>query len=169
FPEGFGITLYSSNNRFPGDGEIAQAMGQLLARGGLKVNGVQTHPYNVYASAATKGEYGAFIFSLGASTPNSEANLRSLLQTYNTEEGTGGFNRMRYSNPAFDAALTSAMEEFDYDTRMKKLEEATRIAMEDQAIVPLYFQKIYWASREGIEFTPNLAERTLAQDVKNAK
>jgi len=76
---------------------------------------------------------------------------------------------MRYSNPAFDAALTSAMEEFDYDTRMKKLEEATRIAMEDQAIVPLYFQKIYWASREGIEFTPNLAERTLAQDVKNAK
>jgi peptide/nickel transport system substrate-binding protein len=169
FPEGFGITLYSSNDRFPGDGEIAQAMGQLLARGGLKVNGVQTQPYNVYASAATKGEYGAFIFSLGASTPNSEASLRSLLQTYNAEEGTGGFNRMRYSNPAFDTALKSAMEEFDYDARMKKLEDATRIAMEDQAIVPLYFQKIYWASREGLEFTPNLAERTLAQDVKNAQ
>jgi peptide/nickel transport system substrate-binding protein len=169
FPEGFGITLYSSNDRFPGDGEVAQAMGQLLSRGGLKVNGVQTQPYNVYASAATKGQYGAFIFSLGASTPNSEASLRSLLQTYNAEEGTGGFNRTRYSNPAFDTALKSAMEEFDYDTRMKKLEEATRIAMEDQAIVPLYFQKIYWASRDGIEFTPNLAERTLAQDVKNAQ
>ncbi|MBX8828263.1 ABC transporter substrate-binding protein, partial [Ochrobactrum sp. SFR4] len=86
-------TLYSSNNRFPGDGDIAQAMGQMLARGGLKVNGVKTQPYNVYAAAATKGEFGAFIFSLGASTPNSEANLRSLLQSYNKDAGTGGFNR----------------------------------------------------------------------------
>src|SRR5690606_23209135 len=141
FPEGFGITIYSSNNRFPGDGDIAQALGQLLARGGLKVNGVQTQPYNVYSAAATKGEYGAYIFSLGSSTPNAEANLRSLLQTYNPDEGTGGFNRMRYSNPEFDAALKSAIEEFDHDKRMEKLQEATRIAMDDQAIVPLYFQK----------------------------
>lgn len=169
FPEGFGITIYSSNDRFPGDGDIAQALGQLLARGGLKVNGVQTQPYNVYAGAATKGEYGAYIFSLGSSTPNSEANLRSLLQTYNKDEGTGGFNRMRYSNPAFDAELKSAMEEFDQTKRMEKLQEATRIAMDDQAIVPLYFQKIYWASRAGFDFTPNLAERTLAQDVRIAK
>jgi peptide/nickel transport system substrate-binding protein len=169
FPEGFGITLYSSNNRFPGDGDIAQAMGQMLARGGLKVNGVKTQPYNVYAAAATKGEFGAFIFSLGASTPNSEANLRSLLQSYNKDAGTGGFNRMRYANPEFDAALKSAMEEFDQAERMKKLQEATRIAMKDQAIVPLYFQKIYWASRDGIDFTPNLAERTIGQDVRKAK
>ena len=169
FPEGFGITIYSSNNRFPGDGDIAQALGQLLARGGLKVNGVQTQPYNVYSAAATKGEYGAYIFSLGSSTPNAEANLRSLLQTYNADEGTGGFNRMRYSNPDFDAALKSAIEEFDQDKRMEKLQEATRIAMDDQAIVPLYFQKIYWAAREGIDFTPNLAERTIAQDVRIAK
>lgn len=169
FPEGFNITLYSSNNRFPGDGDIAQAMGQMLARGGLKVDGVKTQPYNVYAAAATKGEFGAYIFSLGASTPNSEASLRSLLQSYNKDAGTGGFNRMRYSNPEFDTALKGAMEEFDQNERMEKLKQATRIAMEDQAIVPLYFQKIYWASRDGLDFTPNLAERTIAQDVRKAK
>jgi len=169
FPDGFGITIYSSNDRFPGDGDIAQAIGQLLARGGLKVNGVQTQPYNVYSSAATKGEYGAFVFSLGSSTPNAEANLRALLQTYDKEAGTGGFNRMRYSNPEFDAALQSAIEEFDQEKRMEKLQIATRIAMEDQAIVPLYFQKIYWAARDGIDFTPNLSERTVAQDVRIAK
>jgi peptide/nickel transport system substrate-binding protein len=76
---------------------------------------------------------------------------------------------MRYANPEFDAALKSAMEEFDQAERMKKLQEATRIAMKDQAIVPLYFQKIYWASRDGIDFTPNLAERTIGQDVRKAK
>ncbi|MFD1913611.1 ABC transporter substrate-binding protein [Halodurantibacterium flavum] len=166
FPDGFGITLYSSNNRFPGDGDIAQAMGQMLARGGLQVNGVVTQPYNVYAGAATNGEFGAFVFSLGASTPNSEANLRALLQTRDTDAGTGGFNRMRYSNPEFDAALNEAVQEFDPDLRNEKLAEATRIAMEDQAIVPLYFQRVYWASKEGIDFTPNLAERTVATDVR---
>src|SRR5690606_12316354 len=169
FPDGFGITLYSSNDRFPGDGDIAQALGQLLARGGLKVNGIQTQPYNVYSGAATKGEYGAYIFSLGSSTPNAEANLRALLQTYDKDAGTGGFNRMRYSNAEFDAALNEAIAEFDQETRMEKLQEATRIAMEDHAIVPLYFQKIYWAAREGIDFTPNLAERTIAQDVRIAE
>lgn len=85
------------------------------------------------------------------------------------EAGTGGFNRMRYSNPEFDAALQSAIEEFDQEKRMEKLQIATRIAMEDQAIVPLYFQKIYWAARDGIDFTPNLSERTVAQDVRIAK
>lgn len=169
YPDGFGITVSSSNNRFPGDGTIAQAIGQMLARGGLKVNAVDTQPYNVYATAATKGDYGASLFSLGASTPNSEANLRSLLQTYSAEAGTGAFNRVRYSNPKFDAALKSAIETFDQDERIKKLQDATRVAMDDQAIVPLYIQKIYWASREGLDFTPNLAERTVAQDVRIAK
>lgn len=168
YPDGFGITLYSSNNRFPGDGDVAQAIGQMLARGGLRVNGVVTQPYNVYAGAATNGEYGAFIFSLGASTPDSEASLRSLLQSHDREAGTGGFNRMRYSNPAFDAALDTAIREFDQDERIRLLEEATRIAMEDQAIVPLYFQTIYWASRDTVDFTPNLAERTVAQFVRRA-
>jgi peptide/nickel transport system substrate-binding protein len=169
FSEGFGITIYSSNNRFPGDSTIAQAIGQMLTRGGLKVNGVDPQPYNVYATAATKGDYGAYLFSLGASTPNAEANLRSLLQTYSSEAGTGAFNRMRYSSPKFDGALKSAMEEFDPAIRIKKLQDATRIAMDDQAIVPLYIQKIYWASREGLDFKPNLAERTAAQDVRIAK
>lgn len=169
FPNGFGITISSSNNRFPGDGPIAQAIGQMLSRGGLKVNAVETQPYNVYATAASKGEYGAYLFSLGASTPNSEANLRSLLQTYSSEAGTGAFNRMRYSNADFDTALRAAMEEFDPAQRIRKLQDATRLAMQDQAIVPLYFQKIYWASRDGLDFAPNLAERTAAQDVRIAK
>ena len=168
FPEGFGITVSSSNNRFPGDGDIAQALGQMLARGGLTVNAVETQPYNVYSGAATKGEFGAFVFSLGASTPNSEANLRALLQTHDAEAGTGGFNRMRYSNAEFDAALAEAVQEFDPALRNEKLAAATRIAMADQAIVPLYFQRVYWASKDSIDFTANLAERTVATDARPA-
>jgi len=141
----------------------------MFARGGLNVRGVETQPYNVYAGAATKGEYGAFIFSLGAGTPNAESNLRALLQSYSQEAGTGGFNRMRYSNAEFDRVLQTAMTEFDYDKRMEQLQQATRIAMEDQAIIPLYFQKIYWAGKKGLTFIPNMGEDTVAQDVGKAQ
>ncbi|HRM76547.1 MAG TPA: ABC transporter substrate-binding protein, partial [Paracoccus sp. (in: a-proteobacteria)] len=58
YPEGFGITVASSNDRFPGDADLAQALGQMLTRGGLKVNGVEVFPYNVYSKAATDGAYG---------------------------------------------------------------------------------------------------------------
>ena len=40
YPKGFGISVAGSNDRFPLDGEITQAVGQMLARGGLKVTKV---------------------------------------------------------------------------------------------------------------------------------
>jgi len=169
YPDGFGITVYSSNDRFPGDSDLAQALGQMLARGGLKVNGIETVPYNVYSGKATDGEYGAFVFSLGSSTPSSAPNLQGLLQTYDKEAGVGAFNRVRYSNPAFDTALAEALQEFDADRRSDLLAEATRIAFADMPIVPLYWQKVHWGLRDGVEFEGGLSEDTLAQDVKRGQ
>ena len=51
--------------------EEAARPNEMLTRGGLKVNGIEVFPYNVYSKAATDGSYGAFVFSLGASTPDS--------------------------------------------------------------------------------------------------
>ena len=51
-PQSFGLTIHTSNDRFAGDAETAQAIGQMFAQGGIKVNGVVAQPYNVYASAA---------------------------------------------------------------------------------------------------------------------
>ena len=65
YPNGFGITLHTSNDRFARDSDVVQAIGQMLSRGGIKVNNVLALPYNVYASAATRREYTAFIFGFG--------------------------------------------------------------------------------------------------------
>lgn len=166
YPDGFGLTLYSSNNRFPGDGDLVQALGQMLTRGGLKVMGVEALPYNVYSKAASAGDYGAFVFSLGSSTPTSAPNLSSLLQTYDKEAGTGAFNRVRFSSTAFDEALSVALQEFDAGKRNELLAEATRIAFAETPIVPLYWQKVFWGARDGISIDGGLSEYTLAQDVK---
>ncbi|WP_134726661.1 ABC transporter substrate-binding protein [Paracoccus luteus] len=169
YPEGFGITISSSNDRFPGDADLAQALGQMLTRGGLKVNGVKVFPYNVYSKAASAGDYGAFVFSLGASTPTSAPLLQSLLHTYDKDAGKGAFNRMRFSDPEFDTQLEAALQEFDETKRMELLEQATTTVFAETPIVPLYWQKNHWATRDGLKIEGGLAEDTLAQDVRRAQ
>ncbi|MEM9578406.1 MAG: ABC transporter substrate-binding protein [Pseudomonadota bacterium] len=167
YPDGFGITIYSSNDRFPGDGDLAQALGQMLARGGLKVNGVQTVPYNVYSKAASAGDYSVFVFSLGSSTPSSAPNLNGLLRTHDKEAGSGPFNRVRFSDAEFDAALDAAMQEFDPQKRNAMLADATAKVFQKMPVVPLYWQKVHWAARKGLTIDGGLSEDTLAQDVSS--
>jgi peptide/nickel transport system substrate-binding protein len=169
YPDGFGLTIHTSNDRFPGDSEIAQALGQMFARGGIKVNGVVAQPYNVYTRAATKGEFSAFIFSLGNSTPTSATGLRNLLMTSSKEAGTGSFNRSAYSNPAFDAAMRAAQGEFDADKRIAALAKATALVFADTPILPLYWQKAYWAGKSDLNYVANMTEDLAATLASVAK
>jgi peptide/nickel transport system substrate-binding protein len=169
YPEGFGLTLYSSNDRFPGDADIVQALGQMLARGGLTVTGVEALPYSVYSKAASAGDYGAFVFSLGSSTPTSAPNLQALLHSYDKEAGKGAFNRVRFSSPDFDAALAEALQEFDTEARLEKLRGATALVFDETPIVPLYWQKVHWGLKEGLVIDAGLSEQTLPQTIRSAE
>jgi peptide/nickel transport system substrate-binding protein len=168
-PNGFGLTLHSSNDRLPKDADLVQVLGQMLTRGGLKVNGVVALPYNVYATAATRRDYSAFVFSFGTSTPNSAIALNNVLATYDQSAGTGVFNRARYSNRQFDAKLKDALAEFDEEKRNGLLSEAAKIAFSDVGIVPLYWQVVHWASKKGIAYEPRKDEATLAMSAKPGK
>jgi peptide/nickel transport system substrate-binding protein len=169
YPNGFGVTIHTSSDRFARDSDLAQALGQMLARGGLKVNNVLAMPYNVYATAATKREFSVFIFSFGTTTPDSTIGLQNVLATYDREAGMGTFNRSRYSNPQFDAALRRSLTEFDEKKRLAALREATRIAFEDVGIVPLYWPVVHWAAKKGVAYEARRDESTLAQKARLAK
>ncbi len=158
YPNGFGLTLHSSSDRYPGDAQVAQAVAQMLARGGIHMNGVEALPYNVFAPAATARKYSVFLFGWSSDTGNSSEALRSVLATYDPANGMGALNRARYSNPQFDATLRQAMTEFDPARRNALLADATRIAMRDVALVPLYWQKAIWAGRKGVRFDANMSE-----------
>lgn len=168
YPDGFGITIHGSNDRFSQDGEVAQVLGQFLARGGLKVNAVETLPYAVYSKEAGKNAYGAFIFSYGNSTGESSRGLLSAFHTYNKEANLGTLNRFRYSNPEFDAAVVAAAQIFNPDEREAALQAAAAIAAADTAVVPLYFQALSWASKANVDFDARRDERTLAMGARPA-
>lgn len=169
YPQGFGLTLHSSNDRFTGDSDLAQALAQMMARGGLRINGVVTQPYNVYAGASGKQQYSAFIFSYGNNTGDSSNGLTNVLATYDKAAGTGAFNRARYSNPEVDRLLALAAVEFDTAQRMALLRQAAEAAFNDVGIVPLYFPVVFWAARDGTVMRPNKLERTSMPYIQEAK
>lgn len=169
YTKGFGITLHSSNDRFLLDREVAQALGQLFARGGIKVNKVETLPYSVYAKEARRGTYGLFVFSYGNVTGESSRGLSSLLHTFDKAKNVGTLNRSLYSNPKFDALLEKAMQEFDAGKREKMLQEATELVFNDTAMIPLYWQSLTWAAYKGITYKARRDERTLAMSAAVAK
>lgn len=169
YPNGFGVTLHTSNDRFARDADIVQAIGQMFSRGGIKVNNVHALPYNVYASAATRREYSIFLFGWGTTTPDSSIGLSNVLATFDKEAGLGALNRSRYSNSQFDAVLKRALTEFDESKRLAHLREAARIAFNDVAVIPLYWPTVYWATRKGIAYKPRRSEETLAQEASLAK
>ena len=160
YPDGFGVTIHGSNNRFPADSQLTQALAQMFTRGGLKVNAVEAMPYNVYAPAATQRKFSLFHFSYGSIGSSSLNGLTGVLATFDAAAGTGSLNRARYSNKQFDAVLGLAAAEFDAAKRNKLLAEATRVAMEDGAILPLYWQKLFWAARKGYAVEPDRGEAT---------
>jgi peptide/nickel transport system substrate-binding protein len=169
YPDGFGLTLHSSNNRFPNDSQLAQALGQMFSRGGIRVNGVEVVPYSVYAPAATQRKYSVFIFSYGSVASSSLNGLTGVLASYDAAKGTGSLNRARYANTAFDEVLRQASAEFDETKRGSLLARATKIAMDDAAILPLYWQKLYWAGRKGFVVDADRGESTSVNFVHPAR
>jgi peptide/nickel transport system substrate-binding protein len=167
YPNGFRITLHGPNDRYPNDARISQAVGQMWTRIGVRTQ-VEVAPFASFIARASRQEFSAFLVSWGTSTGEPLASLRSVVATYSRERGTGSVNRGRYSNPEFDAVLLRASRELDDPRREALLQQATRIAIADQGIIPTHLQKNIWAMRPGFTHTPRVDERTRAQDVRQA-
>ncbi|WP_196260121.1 ABC transporter substrate-binding protein [Pelagibacterium limicola] len=167
YADGFGLTVHGPNDRYINDGIVTQTVGQMWAQVGLNV-AVETLPFNVYSGRATAREFSAFLFSFGITTGESGLGLRNVLATYDEERGWGANNRFRYSNPEFDETLAAAFAEFDDAERERLLQEATRIAMDDYAITPLYWEGNNWAVRDGLIFSPSPDGRSLMTNLSSA-
>ncbi len=166
FPNGFRIQLNSPNDRYINDARIAQAVGQMWTRIGVRT-AVEAQPWTTFVGRAGKQEFSAFLIGWG-SNPEGSHPLRNLVATYDREKGWGASNRGRYSNPELDRMIEAALKEMDDAKREKLLQDAQRLAMEDVAIIPLHIQTNIWAMRRGLTHTPRADELTRAQDIRPA-
>jgi len=165
YPNGFAITVHGSNDRYPNDGKITQAIGQMWTRIGVRT-AVEVAPFGSFVQKASKQEFSAFLVSWGNATGDPTPALRSTLATFDAARGLGSVNRGRYSNPAYDELLVAAMRELDSGKRERMLQQAAELAIgQDVAVVPLHMQKNIWAMRPGLRHDARVDESTRAQDV----
>jgi peptide/nickel transport system substrate-binding protein len=161
YPNGFGLTLHTPNNRYINDEKITQTIAQMFARVGI-ASKVEASPNAVFSVHAAKHEYSIFLFGMGATTGDSSFTLRAVLACENSERGYGTFNFSRYCNPKMDDVIVKAMATVDNAARANLLQEAAALSLNDVAIIPLHQQVTTWATRKGIGYTGRIDEQTLA-------
>ena len=161
YPDGFGLTIHSPNNRYVNDAKIAQAVAQMLARVGIDTK-VVAMPSATYFTQATDLKFSFMLLGWSTGTGESSSSLKALLMTYNRDKGYGTANRGRYSNGKVDALTEDALATVDDAKREALLQRAAELAIGDTGIVPLHFQVNLWATRDGITYAPRTDENTLA-------
>ena len=167
YPDGFELTIHGPNDRYINDAKIAEAIGQMLTRIGIKTT-VETMPRSVYFGRASKGgpndtpEFSFILVGWGAGSGEASSPLKSLIATFTPDKGWGSSNRGRYSNADFDALLETALSTVDDAKRQDLLAEATEMAIEDVAIIPTHYQVSTWGTRKGLSYLPRTDEYTLA-------
>lgn len=168
-PEGFELTIHGPNDRYINDAKIAEAIAQMLTRAGIKT-AVETMPRSVYFKRASSGgadkspEFSFILVGWGAGSGEASSPLKSLIHTYDKENGYGASNRGRYSNPEVDGMIEKALATVDDAARAELLAQATEAAIGDLAIIPLHYQVNTWAARKGIKYRARTDEYTVAMD-----
>ena len=175
YGEGFNIVLHGPNDRYVNDARILEVVAQMWSRVGITTE-VDAMPRNIFFSRLIRGdeltmpgfdvpEFSMSLTGWGTVAGEATYTVSGTLETYNAATGGGNGNFGRYSNPEIDARSVLAKQTVDADERLRLLQEAITIGMDDYAYIPLHFQVNNWAMRAGLEHQPRTNERTMAMDV----
>jgi len=163
YPNGFQVTLHGPNGRYVNDSKIVQAIAQMLTRIGIATN-VEVMPWSVYIAKASRAEFSLFLASWGVNTGETSNPLGAINATYDVKTGLGVSNWGRYSNPDFDAKLTTAIHLLDDAKRNALLAQASEIVFADRATIPLHFEKVTWAAKKSVGYLARADQYTLAMN-----
>ncbi len=163
YANGFGITIHTPNNRYVNDEKITQTIAQMLSRIGIAAK-VEGMPMSIYSARGIKQEFSMGLLGWGAQTGEVSSPLRAIVACDDPVRGFGVTNWTKFCNPKMDAILGKAMNEVDDKARLKLLQEATAITVNDYGLIPIHQQVTTWAMKKGITYIPRTDERTHAYE-----
>lgn len=166
YPDGFGLTIHGPNNRYINDEQVVQTVAQFLNRVGIQTK-VETQPLSIYFGKARASEYSFALLGWGSLA--SDFTLRSIVGTPDPDTGWGTWNWGRYSNPAVDTLVRSALGSVDEAKREDFSRQAVKLALGDHAVIPSHHQLATWALRKGYEYPGRIDEFTYAHEVRSVK
>jgi len=169
YPKGFEMDFYCTNNRLPGDSAVCEALSQMWARAGLKINANALNG-TVFFPAQQKGDYGLWMSGWGTLTGEASYTYGSLVHTADATKGLGAFNKQGYSNPEVDKLLEEGSATMDDTKRRGLFEKVSEISMTDRALIPTVQLQTIWAAKKGmLTFAPRVDQETLAYEIKPIK
>jgi peptide/nickel transport system substrate-binding protein len=153
YPDGFSTSLVCPNGRYVADAQTCQAVGQMLARIGIKAS-VETLPASVFFSRIRTGANSVPLFLTAWSNVMGDAGytLNNLYHSFDRVAKMGSANRSGYSDAETDRMIGAALREADAQKRLGLLQGAMRRGMESRVLLPLFSVPVVLASRNGIHY-----------------
>jgi peptide/nickel transport system substrate-binding protein len=165
YPNGFAITLHSTNNRYVNDARIAQTIAQFFTRIGVRTE-VDAMPSAAFFTRRGRREFSVAMGGWAADANETLLFFRSWLATTDRDRGLGMSNYGAWSNAAFDRVATAALATMADEPRAALLRDASGIALREMPVIPLHFESAVWAFRRGIAYPGRVDQQTLAAEIR---
>jgi peptide/nickel transport system substrate-binding protein len=166
YPDGFKVTIHTSNDRINNSVRMAQAIGQMWARIGI-VAKVETMPHAVFTPKRLA--YPISLSGWSNSAGDAGGTLGPVLHSRDLNRGFGSLNYMRYVNAKFDQLVEQAIITVDDRKREDLFQQATRIAIADRVLLPIIMEVNNWGSRSTIVYEARSDAQTFAMAARPAK
>ncbi len=155
YADGFSASMMCPNNRYVNDYKICEAAAAMLAKINIDID-LTTMPKAQYWPKYDERAADIMMIGWHADTEDSANFFEFLNMTPNADTGKGQYNSGNYSNPKVDEMTMASLTETDADKRAKDLQEVEQILYDDAAFIPLHWQDLAWAARNGVEIEPIL-------------
>ena len=157
YPNGFEVEFLVPLGQYNKIKEVAEAIGSMLNEVGIRAK-LHTQDQDSGFAAIQNGKVGMYIFGRGSVIDPSEY----LHQYFRT----GVTRRLEFSNPAVDAALQAEQASFDPAERVKFLQKAMSLLMDEAPMAWLYqYQGLQGVSNR-FDFKANPGEDVYGWDLK---
>jgi len=167
YPNGFTVRLDATNDRYFEDALVAQALGGLLKKVGIKVQ-VNAIPKAVFFPKVNKGDF--TIYMAGWGNIDGISTYQALFHCRDLKKGYGHVNREHFCNAKTDATMDKVSETFDDAERVKLEKEVyATVDRQDIAYVPLYHENVIAGLSNAIKYDSRPDELILAWQMHKAK
>ncbi len=157
YPNGFEVDFLVPLGQYNKVKDVAEAIGGMLNEVGIRAK-LRTQDQDSGFAAIQNGKVGMYIFGRGAVIDPSEY----LHQYFRT----GVTKRLEFSNPTVDAALEAEQASFDPAQRVKLLQKAMSVLMDEAPVAWLYqYQGLQGVSNK-FDFKANPGEDVYGWDLK---
>ena len=174
YADGFKLTMHGPAGRYSNDTRILEAIAQMLSRVGIDTS-VETMPASVFFKRFARGgpdkkpEFTAALSGYANGSGEPSHPLRIFIHTKQKERGYGPGNRNGYSNSEVDKLIEDGRSSMDIAMGEKAFIEATNVAMQEYALVPIHHEIATWAAREGIVYEHGALDSTFLHYISAKK